>query len=52
MLTINVDSTNVTCTRASLPKQMLKMKLFTMHFAMVDLGNYGFCEDNFFSKKS
>ena len=35
MLTINVDSANVTCTTASLPKQMLTTKLFTMHFAVV-----------------
>jgi len=48
MLTINVDSTNVTCTTASLPKQMLTTKLFRMRFAMVGLGSYGLCEDNFF----
>jgi len=35
MLTINVDSANVTCTTASVPKQMMTTKLFTMHFAMV-----------------
>jgi len=35
MLTINVDSTKVTCTTVSLPSQMLTSKLFTMHFAMV-----------------
>jgi len=33
MLTINVDSANVTCTTASVPR--LTTKLFTMHFAMV-----------------
>jgi len=35
MLTINVDSANVTYTTAILPRQMLTTKLFTMHFAMV-----------------
>ena len=35
MLTINVDSANVTCTTVSLPRQMLTTKLFIMHFAMV-----------------
>jgi len=34
MLTINVDSANVTCTIASIPRQMLTTKLYTMHFAM------------------
>jgi len=34
MLTIKVDSANVTCTTASIPR--LTTKLFTMHFAMVD----------------
>jgi len=33
MLTINVDSANVTCTTASVPRQMHTTKLFTMHFA-------------------
>jgi len=35
MLTINLDSADVTCTTASVPVQMLTTKLFTMHFAMV-----------------
>jgi len=35
MLTINVDSANVTCTTVSLPRQMLTQKLFTMHLATV-----------------
>jgi len=35
MLPINVDSANVTCTTASLPRPMLTTKLFTIHFAMV-----------------
>jgi len=35
MLTINVDSANVTCTTSSVPRQMLTAKLITMHFAMV-----------------
>jgi len=39
MLAINVDSANVTCTTASVPRQMLTTKLFTMHIAMVGLGN-------------
>jgi len=39
MLTMNVDSANVTCTTASLPRQMLTTKLFTMHFAMVGFRN-------------
>jgi len=34
MLTIKVDSANVACTAARLPRQMLTTKLFTMHFAM------------------
>jgi len=32
---MNFDSANVTCTIASLPRQMLTTKLFTMHFATV-----------------
>jgi len=35
MLTINMDSANVTCTTANLPRQMLTAKLFTMHLAMI-----------------
>jgi len=35
MLTINVDSANVTYTTTSLPRQMLTTKLSTMHFAVV-----------------
>jgi len=35
MLTINMDSANVTCTTASLPRQMLATMLFTMHLAMI-----------------
>jgi len=35
MLTINVDSANVTCTTSSVPTQMLTTKLFTMHLSMV-----------------
>jgi len=35
MLTINVDSADVTCTTDSLPRQMLTTKLFTMHLARV-----------------
>ena len=35
MLTINVDSANVTCTTASVPRKVLTTKLFTMHFAVV-----------------
>ena len=35
MLTINVNSADVTCTTVSLPKQMLTTKLFTMHLAVV-----------------
>jgi len=31
----NVDSAYVTCTTASVSRQMLTTKLFTMHFAMV-----------------
>jgi len=30
-----MDSENVTCTTANLPRQMLTTKLFTMHLAMV-----------------
>jgi len=30
-----VDSADVTCTTASLPRQMLTMELFILHFAMV-----------------
>jgi len=37
MLTINVDSANVTCTTASVPRQILTTKLFTVHFAIVGL---------------
>jgi len=36
MRTINVYSAHVTCTTASVPRQMLTTKQFTMHFAMVD----------------
>jgi len=39
MLAINVDSANVTCTTASVPRQMLTTKLFTTHFAMVGFRN-------------
>jgi len=35
MLIINVDSANVTCITANLPRQMLTTKLFTMHLAMI-----------------
>ena len=35
MLTINVDSANVTYTTASLPRQMLTSKPSTIHFVMV-----------------
>jgi len=35
MLKINVDSANVASTTASVPRQMLSMKLFTVHLAMV-----------------
>jgi len=35
MLAINVDLASVTCTTASVPRQMLTTKLYTMHFAMV-----------------
>jgi len=35
MLTINVDSANVTCRTAILSRQMLTAKLFTIHFATV-----------------
>jgi len=35
MLTINVDSANVTYTTAILPRKMLTTKLFTVHFEMV-----------------
>jgi len=36
MLTINVDSANVTYTTAILQRQMLTTKLFTMKLAMFD----------------
>jgi len=48
MLTINVYSANVTCTTASLPRQILTTKLFAMHVAMVGLGSYGRVKINFF----
>jgi len=47
MLTINVDSANVTCTTASVPRQVLTTTLFTMHSQWFALGSYGSCEDKF-----
>jgi len=38
MLAINVDSANVTCTTASLPRQMLTTKLSTKYFAFAMVG--------------
>jgi len=43
MLTINVDSANVTCTTASVPRQLLTTKLFTMHLPMVGFKPGGKC---------
>jgi len=41
MLTINVDSANLSCTKASSPRQMLTTKLFTMHLATVGFKKLG-----------
>jgi len=42
MLTTNVDSANVSCTTASVSRQMLTTKLFTIYFAMVGFKNIWF----------
>ena len=42
MLTLNLDSANITCTTASLSRQILSTKLFIVHFAP-----YGSCRDQF-----
>jgi len=35
MLTINMDSANITCTTSNLQRQMLTTKLFAMYLAMI-----------------
>jgi len=40
MLAINVDSAKFTYTTASLPRQMLTIKLSTMRFVMIGFDNW------------